>query len=27
VRQGIAPSPLNFPTLSVLPVSTVVLHQ
>ncbi|CAB4897406.1 MAG: tRNA (adenosine(37)-N6)-threonylcarbamoyltransferase complex transferase subunit TsaD [Actinobacteria bacterium] len=27
VRQGIAPSPLNFPTLSVLPVSTVVMHQ
>jgi len=27
VRQGIAPSPLNFPTLSVMPVSTVVMHQ
>ena len=27
VRQGAAPSPLDFPTLSVLPVSTVVMHE
>ncbi|MDD2857038.1 MAG: tRNA (adenosine(37)-N6)-threonylcarbamoyltransferase complex transferase subunit TsaD [Candidatus Nanopelagicales bacterium] len=27
VRQGAAPSPLDFPTLSVLRVSTVVMHE
>ena len=27
VRQGVKPSPLGFPTLSVLPVSTVVMHE
>ena len=26
VRQGVAPTPLGFPTLSVMPVSTVVMH-
>ena len=26
VRQGVAPTPVGFPTLSVMPVSTVVMH-
>ncbi|MDP2013119.1 MAG: tRNA (adenosine(37)-N6)-threonylcarbamoyltransferase complex transferase subunit TsaD, partial [Actinomycetota bacterium] len=27
MRQGALPSPLGFPTLSVLPVSTVLMHE